>query len=69
MAMQSQYTLNVALERAISKNGKLMLGFNPDYDIKTGPCVGFNEGAQITSTATCDFVPKNGYKWLVYKIG
>jgi hypothetical protein len=46
-----------------------MLGFNPDYDIKTGACVGFNGGAQITSTATCDFVYKNGYKYFAYKIG
>ncbi len=70
MATQSQYTLKVELERAISKNGMVMLGFHPDYDIKSGPCVGYNGVAQITSSSTCDFLTKNdGYKWLVYKIG
>jgi hypothetical protein len=47
-----------------------MLGFHSDYDIKSGPCSGYNGGAQITSTSSCDMISKvDGSKWLVYKIG
>jgi len=69
MATESQYTLNVELERAISKNGKILIGFHSDYDIKSGSCVGYNGLTQITSSPACDLLVKNGFKWLVYKIG
>jgi hypothetical protein len=68
MSLQSQYTLTLELERPISKNGKILLGFNADYGISTGACVGYNGLSQITSTSSCSLLVKSGLSWLVFKI-
>ena len=47
----------------------IMIGFHPDYDIRSGSCIGFNGLTQITSSPGCDAVSIDGFKWLVYKIG
>ncbi len=68
MALQSQYTLTIELERPISKSGKVLIGFNTDYSIAAGSCVGYNGLSQITSTSSCELLVKDGLNWLVFKI-
>ena len=70
MSLQSNYTLNLTLERAISRNGKILLGFSPEYTLAGGSCTAYVNGNQITSNSNCDLITnKNGSNWLSYAIG
>lgn len=64
MSVQSQYTLNIALEEPITRGGKILLGFNPDFGITSGACTGSINGSQITSTSSCGLATRSGIPFL-----
>ena len=49
-------------------NGKILVSFDPDFNLILGPCQGSISNILISSSSSCSVITKNSLNWLVYKI-